>query len=493
MSEPLAVGDVINGKYRVERVLGEGAMGIVFAALDAALDRRVAIKVLQPEMASQPQAAARFLREARTAAKIRSEHVCRVLDVDRLESGAPFMVMELLEGRDLDAVVGERGGRLPPDEVAELLLQACEAIAEAHAHGIVHRDLKPANLFLTTRSDGSTLVKVLDFGISKGPLGPQGVELTAPGSAVGSPLYMSPEQMRASPDVDARSDIWGLGAILYELLSGSPPFPGRTLPEVAAMVLTTDAAPLSTHRHDVDPGLTAIVARCLQRDVAHRYEDVGELAADLARYAAPSSRVHVERILKTLSVALEGAMSGGPSVFARSGESLVGSDARASALPAGGGGRAVFKVGFSAATAQPEARAARSGDAAAATSAIAEPPRRRNTVLIALALGVLTIGGLAALLTSGGAAQPVASAVAPAPELRPAPPADTGPDPDPPAAPVVEATPVLSPPGAASASAGASSSPEAPVRAVPAPRPGSVHPKARPPRPASFEDFGGRE
>src|SRR3954470_13666053 len=216
MSEaPVQEGEILAGKYRVERVLGVGGMGVVVAATHLQLDERVAIKFLVPDALSSDEAVARFAREARAAVKIKSEHVARVIDVGTLDNGAPYMVMEYLEGGDLSRVL-QAQGPLPVEDAVEYVLQACEAIAHAHVLGIVHRDLKPANLFLTKRNDGSQSVKVLDFGISKVLSGNSGASssdaaMTRTRAVMGSPLYMSPEQMTSTRDVDGRTDIWALG------------------------------------------------------------------------------------------------------------------------------------------------------------------------------------------------------------------------------------------------------------------------------------------
>ena len=305
MVAPVVEGEILAGKYRVERVLGIGGMGVVVAAQHLALDKRVAIKFLLPEATMNAEVVARFAREARAAVKIESEHVARVIDVGALDSGSPYMVMEYLVGSDLAQRLAEHGA-LSIEDATDYLLQACEAIAEAHAAGIVHRDLKPANLFLTRRADGSSLVKVLDFGISKAaaPAGSQpDMSLTKTASVMGSPLYMAPEQMRSTRSVDARADIWALGVILYELLSGKVPFEATTMPELCAMVLTEGPAPLRDRRPDTPPGLWAIIERCLQKDPALRFSNVSDLANALASFAPMRSRLSVERISKVLRAA----------------------------------------------------------------------------------------------------------------------------------------------------------------------------------------------
>jgi serine/threonine-protein kinase len=207
------VGDVLSGKYRVERVLGTGGMGVVVAAHHLQLDERVAIKFLLPEGLKNAEALARFEREARAAVKIKNEHVARTIDVGKLENGAPYIVMEFLEGSDLASLLRARGA-LAIDETVEYVLQASEAIAEAHALGIIHRDLKLENLFVVRRADGLMSVKVLDFGISKvtGMAGSgRDVGMTRTSTIMGSPLYMSPEQLHSTRDVDTRTDIWANG------------------------------------------------------------------------------------------------------------------------------------------------------------------------------------------------------------------------------------------------------------------------------------------
>jgi serine/threonine-protein kinase len=294
--------EVLDDKYRIERVVGRGGMGIVLAAWHLALDQRVALKCLQPELAQNPESAARFLREARAAAKIKSEHGVRVLDVGNFDDGLPYMVMEFLEGRDLADELRDRGP-LPVEECMNYALQALEAVAEAHSLGIVHRDLKPENLFLARLPDGMRSVKVLDFGISKSMVigSADNRSLTQSTTIMGSPLYMSPEQMRAPRTVDARTDIWSLGAIIYELLAGHPPYVADTLPQLCAKMLESDPEPLRTLRPDVDPELEAAVTKCLARNVHERWPSMGELAQALFPFASRSARVNVERAGRVLN------------------------------------------------------------------------------------------------------------------------------------------------------------------------------------------------
>ncbi len=276
-----AVGEIIGGRLRIDRILGSGGMGVVMVATHLELGHRVAIKFLHDGLAQNAEIVERFLREARAVVGLRTDHVCRVLDVSRLESGAPYIVMELLEGNDLAKIVAAQP--LPLQTAVEYVMQACVALAEAHAAGIVHRDLKPANLFLTRRMDGGPLVKVLDFGIAKALADASAVALTSD-AMMGSPGYMSPEQIQSPRGVDARTDIWSLGVTLYQLLSRRLPFVGDTVPAVAVRISTAPPEPL-----DVDPALRAIVWRCLEKDRARRYPDVAELARDLARFGGPNA------------------------------------------------------------------------------------------------------------------------------------------------------------------------------------------------------------
>ncbi len=291
---PVLPGETLAGKYRVERVLGRGGMGIVVAARHLELEERVAIKFLLRK--DDPIAVERFLREARAAAKVKNEHVCRVYDVARLDTGEPYLVMEYLDGVDLsERLRGE--GRLPVADVARWMIEACAALADAHALGIVHRDLKPANLFLAKRSDETSTVKVLDFGISKLP---SSDGMTSTTALMGTPIYMSPEQVASARDVDHRTDIWSLGVIMYELVSGKPPFSGDSLIQLSVKIRETELPPLASGIAELDD----VVAKCLAKDREARWSSVGDLAAALAPFAGGAASTDLaRRVSRTLTTA----------------------------------------------------------------------------------------------------------------------------------------------------------------------------------------------
>jgi eukaryotic-like serine/threonine-protein kinase len=295
-------GETLAGKYCIERVLGAGGMGVVVAARHLQLDEHVAIKFLLPSMLANADAVARFVREARAAVKIRSEHVARVLDVGTLDTGAPFIVMEYLEGGDLAEWLARRGP-LPIEQAVDFVLQACVALADAHSLGIVHRDLKPANLFCARRTDGEIVIKVLDFGISKmtGPAGTGPADPTKTSTVIGTPFYMSPEQMQSAKGVDARADLWALGVILFQLVTGAVPFTGESVPEIAIKVATMPPPSASALRRDLPPLLERVIGRCLEKDPSQRYSNVAELAVALAPLAAPRAKALVERVVATVA------------------------------------------------------------------------------------------------------------------------------------------------------------------------------------------------
>jgi len=289
-------GEILAGKYRITKVLASGGMGLVAEARNVLLDQRVAVKLMRQDVRDTTRARDRFLREARAAGRLRGPHITRVLDTGVLADGGPFIVMELLEGRDLASTL-KREGPLACEMVVDLALQACEALAEAHAAGIVHRDLKPANLFLTTGPHGRPLLKVLDFGVAKANALTEGSSgLTRTDTIVGTPAYMSPEQLKSAREVDARTDVWSLGATLFELLSGRPPFLGETSGDVFAKIVQDERPRLGEVAPDVPAGLVAAIERCLAPDREDRFADVGELAQALEGYGPSTAKGATERV-----------------------------------------------------------------------------------------------------------------------------------------------------------------------------------------------------
>ncbi|WP_438042334.1 serine/threonine-protein kinase [Sorangium sp. So ce128] len=299
INAPVRAGDVVAGKYRVERLLGAGAVGVVVAAVHVELGQRVAVKFMRSAHHVSADARARFLREARAAVRLRSQHVARVFDVGTLESGAPYIVMEFLEGRDLAALLKE-SGCLSLDDAVEYVLQTCEAVGEAHAAGIVHRDLKPANLFVTEDVSGAPCIKVLDFGISK--ISGAELALTEDDEQLGTPYYMSPEQMSSPKDVDARSDLWALGVLLYELIAGQTPFHAETLAEFYGRMLAAKPTPLHERRSDVPPEIDAVIQRCMMHEREQRWNDVAAFAGALAPHAPLRARGYPERVWRVLNM-----------------------------------------------------------------------------------------------------------------------------------------------------------------------------------------------
>ncbi|MCA9584861.1 MAG: protein kinase [Myxococcales bacterium] len=299
---PLPEGTVIAGKYRVDRALAAGGMGIVLLGRHVQLGQKVAIKMLRPSALEKPDVVERFAREARAAARIKSEHVARVIDVGETEQGLPYMIMEYLEGVDLSQRL-RQGGPLPVQQAVDYVLQACEALAEAHRMGIVHRDLKPANLFLTERADGSPLVKILDFGISKvvplAEAAESGTDpLTQSSVMIGSPHYMSPEQLRAPKDVDTRTDIWALGTLLYKLVANDLPFGGETTAELCVSILMEEPKRVTAANPSVPAELDAVIGRCLRKPREERYPDIGELAGALIPFASEDGVRSAGRIVR---------------------------------------------------------------------------------------------------------------------------------------------------------------------------------------------------
>jgi serine/threonine-protein kinase len=368
------VGTLLGGRYRLLKKLGEGGMGVVFEAEHVRLKQRFAVKLLGRDVATA-SFVARFEREARAAAQLESRHVARVFDVDTGEDGSPFFAMELLRGRDLHAEISLRG-RLPWAEAARVVQEACVGMSEAHDRGIVHRDLKPANLFLH-RQDGGRIVKVLDFGISKSD-GETALALTQTQQALGTPLYMSPEQVRSPKHVDARTDVWSLGVILYEALTGQPPFLGETLTGIAVSI--TNDVPPDVHAlcDDVPVELAAVVVRALAKRPEDRFATARELGASLAPFASTelgdvmpaAGGISVDAALESTVSADELANDAATSppaerAAAKSRSSLIFALGIAGAVAIGLGALAIALRGEGAGRAD--------GPAVAATTAAAEP------------------------------------------------------------------------------------------------------------------------
>jgi serine/threonine-protein kinase len=302
-------GELVAQKFRIERLVGRGGMGAVFVAQHEILRQRVALKLILAEYALSPDALPRFLNEARALARIQGEHVAHVIDIGTLERGIPYMVLEYLEGADLNRLLDARG-TFGVEEAIDCVLQSLEALARAHAVGVVHRDFKPSNVFLTRRADGTSLIKVLDFGVSK-TVGPDGSELiTESGVTLGTPPYASPEQLCDSKSVDGRADIWSVGVVLYELLSGSLPFEGESAAERIAATLEQSPTALSARLPGVDPGLERAVMRCLARSRDDRFDHVADLADALLPFAGPKGPALVDPIYRALGLDLPARPNG---------------------------------------------------------------------------------------------------------------------------------------------------------------------------------------
>jgi serine/threonine-protein kinase len=381
-------GEILANKYQVERVIGHGGMGVVVAARHLELDQPVAIKFLVGD--APPTARERFNREAKAAVAVRSEHVCRVFDVGKLESGEPYIVMEYLEGCDLADKLTQEGPQ-PVAVAVGWLVEACDALYSAHSQGIVHRDLKPANLFLQQSSDGAETIKVVDFGISKLPASGARA-LTSTAVMMGSPFYMSPEQLESSRDVDARSDIWSLGVVLYELLTGRPPFDGETLVQLAVQTREQEPAAPSTLRPDLPKEIDAVIARCMQKRAADRYSSVIQVVSDLAAFAPPESSALVSKLMKR--------STGG---HRRSDPKIVTADDIALS-PTVAAGVSKDSIDGSVTTPKPVL------------------PKRRTKVFAVVVLGVLGFAGIAFGVTRRAPPAPVAVTSAPVSAIASSPP-----------------------------------------------------------------------
>jgi serine/threonine-protein kinase len=278
------VGQTVCGKYKLVRVLGKGGMGEVYEAQHSVVGRRFAIKFLHPNLAGNTEVVARFQREAQSAGKLENENIAAVVDAGTADDGAPYLVMEYLEGEDLAHLLS-RCGPLPVPRAAYIIIQACRGLVSAHEHNIVHRDLKPENLFVCRRNDGGDLVKVLDFGIAKLRATGDGTGLTHTGTTMGTPFYMSLEQARGAKEVDHRTDIYSLGVILYEILTGAKPHPGDSYNQILYHVIAHEPAPLDSVRSGLPAGLPAVVNKAMAREASDRFASVAGLKDALLPFA----------------------------------------------------------------------------------------------------------------------------------------------------------------------------------------------------------------
>ena len=273
-------GDLIQSRYRLARLLGSGASGSVWAAKNELIDRDVALKIMRPEVAEDAVALQRFFNEAKASGRVRSPSIVEILDLGQAEDGSPFLVFELLEGDGFDAKL-KNEGTLEPELVLELFIGIAKALEVAHAQGIIHRDLKPANIFVHNQPGGTQVAKILDFGISKVFDNASNFSLTRTGMVVGSPAYMSPEQASGSDDLDGRADLWSVGVVMYEALTGTLPHQAQNYNALMVRILTQDCDPVMTRKVDLPPSVCAIVDGCLRRERSERTATAGILAQQM--------------------------------------------------------------------------------------------------------------------------------------------------------------------------------------------------------------------
>ncbi len=430
-STPLCQGLVVADKLEIVRLLGEGGMGAVYEVEHRYTKHRRALKMLHASFARSPEVVARFLREASAAGRIGSPHIVETHDAGHLPGGEPYLVMDLLRGKPLDAII-ERFGQLPIGYTIEALCQACTGVQAAHDAGIVHRDLKPENLFLVTQEDGTPFVKLLDFGISKfDPTRTGDQSLTQDGAQLGTPYYMSPEQILAQP-VDGRTDIYSLGVVLYECLAGRRPFEAETLPQLTVLIHQGDCPALQSLRADVPPALAAVVGRAMARDREARYATPAELAAALRAITT------AEAFDRTLSVPRDSLPATESAPPRDSGAPAVSPDG--SVPPRGPSGTRNL-------SAPPYDLGSTTQAGAVSTHLSRRRPAKSHPTLVAgAALGGLLIAGgaVAAIWLGGGTTEPTTSAASivarPAVDTTPS----ASPQPPPPAPAASNAIPVPS-------------------------------------------------
>jgi eukaryotic-like serine/threonine-protein kinase len=408
-------GDVLDGKYRVERLLGEGGMGAVAKATHLLRRAPVALKFMSGAVLSLPGAVERFVNEGVAASQIDSDHVVKVFDVGRLPSGAPYLVMEYLEGFDLGQILEREGPTLPVARAVHFIVQSLRALQTAHAAGIIHRDMKPSNCFVIDKDGEADFVKLVDFGISKVRASEDGqaAHLTRTNSALGTPLYMSPEQARSPRDVDTRTDLYSVGAILYEMLSGRTPYTSESgeFTEILFKIFTTEPEPLATLRPDLPEGLCAVVHHALQRDPKDRFGSAAEMAEALTPFADERSTQVFVRLRGT-------RRSNGPMhslTPAAESARVSKSEATARTFPS-------FKDS-AAPTPKPPSTEVGVTKEAAATRASATHPSRKGVAVAAVAVAIAAGAGFVALRGHSASSPPIqpepSAAVLPPPASTP--------------------------------------------------------------------------
>jgi eukaryotic-like serine/threonine-protein kinase len=458
-------GEVLDGKYRIEKLLGEGGMGAVAKATHVLRRAPVALKFMSPAVLSMAGAVERFINEGVAASQIDSDHVVKVFDVGRMPSGAPYLVMEFLEGCDLSQLLEREGGRLPMVRAVNFTLQILRALQSAHAAGIVHRDMKPSNVFVVTKDGDSDFVKLVDFGISKvrtGDDAPSG-NLTRTNSALGTPLYMSPEQARSPKDVDARTDLYSTGAILYEMLAARTPYTSETgeFTEILYKIFTTDPDPIRSYRPDLPDGFAAAVHRALVRDLGQRFASALEMAEAIAMYGDDKSQLTLAR-MRGGRIGMSSVAPGTAPLGGDGGGSYAVMPSQVNAR-ATGVEDATAKTFIAESIAPPQVQTDMgAAKEAPSTQLSAQDAKRGRTglALVAAASAALFAGGAFAIARLHPAAEPrrEAPAVAVPAPVQPLPTATLAPMPAPP----------TTPPAAPSASASASASAQAPERPKPA-------------------------